>query len=68
MNIKTLWNERFGMLMASGSPGSALAYYAGSRVSATAVVRRKNAAAGPESDSPDPQPVMDSSSRGFRTS
>ena len=45
MNIKTLWNERFGMLMASGSPGSALAYHAGSRVSATAVVRRKNAAA-----------------------
>jgi|GEM_PF-3364030 hypothetical protein len=33
MKRKTLWNERFGMLMASGSPGSALAYELGSSVS-----------------------------------
>ena len=29
MKTKTIWNERFGMLMASGSPGSALAYELG---------------------------------------
>jgi hypothetical protein len=29
MNATTLWSERFGMLLASGSPGSALAYQLG---------------------------------------
>ena len=40
MKIKTIWNERFGMLMASGSPGSALAYQLGSSVSAPDMMRR----------------------------
>lgn len=40
MNAKTIWNERFGMLMASGSPGSALAYQAGSTPSGAAMMRR----------------------------
>lgn len=29
MNPRTLWDERMGMLMACGSPGSALAYHLG---------------------------------------
>jgi len=29
MNPRTLWDERLGMLMACGSPGSALAYHLG---------------------------------------
>ncbi len=33
MKTKTIWNERFGMLMASGSPGSALAYQLGNSLS-----------------------------------
>ena len=33
MKTKTIWNERFGMLMASGSPGSALAYQLGNGLS-----------------------------------
>ena len=40
MKAKTIWNERFGMLMASGSPGSALAYQAGHAVSGTDMMRR----------------------------
>jgi hypothetical protein len=40
MKIKTIWNERFGMLMASGSPGSALAYQLGNSLSGADMMRR----------------------------
>jgi hypothetical protein len=66
MNIKTLWNERFGMLMASGSPGSALAYQLGSTVSEADVVRRKSDAAGPETDGQNAQSTTASSGHGLR--
>lgn len=40
MTGRSLFNERFGMLMACSSPGSALAYHLGMDVAQTAVVRR----------------------------
>jgi hypothetical protein len=40
MKTKTIWNERFGMLMASGSPGSALAYQLGNSHSGPDMMRR----------------------------
>lgn len=46
MSVKTIWNERFGMLMASGSPGSALAYQAGSAASEPVLPRRNMATGG----------------------
>jgi hypothetical protein len=46
MNVKTIWNERFGMLMASGSPGSALAYQLGNSLSGSHMMRRNRATAG----------------------
>ena len=49
MSTKTIWNERFGMLMASGSPGSALAYHVG-KTASEAVLPRRNmtTSGGPE--------------------
>jgi len=52
MKIKTIWNERFGMLMASGSPGSALAYQLGSGAPEPYLMRRNMATMA----SPDPTP------------
>ena len=43
MSMKTIWNERFGMLMASGSPGSALAYQLGNSLSGPDMMRRNTA-------------------------
>ena len=40
MKTKTIWNERFGMLMASGSPGSALAYQLGNGLLRPDMMRR----------------------------
>jgi hypothetical protein len=40
MSMKTIWNERFGMLMASSSPGSALAYQVGSTTRGAIMPRR----------------------------
>jgi hypothetical protein len=40
MKTKTIWNERFGMLMASGSPGSALAYQLGNTQVGPDMMRR----------------------------
>jgi hypothetical protein len=40
MSTKTIWNQRFGMLMASGSPGSALAYQLGDALSGPSMMRR----------------------------
>ena len=43
MNAKTLWDERLGMLMACGSPGSALAYHLGQTAFGSMMVRRNTA-------------------------
>jgi hypothetical protein len=53
MKIKTIWNERFGMLMASGSPGSALAYQLGNSLSSANMMRR-NAATVKSPEAADP--------------
>jgi Protein of unknown function (DUF3563) len=45
MNQKTLWDERMGMLMACGSPGSALAYHLGQTTFEPMMVRRSTAPA-----------------------
>ncbi len=45
MKVKTIWNERFGMLMASGSPGSALAYQLGNSLSESGMMRRNTTTA-----------------------
>jgi hypothetical protein len=43
MNRKTLWDERLGMLMACGSPGSALAYHLGQTTFEPKMVQRGTA-------------------------
>jgi len=43
MNRKTLWDQRLGMLMACGSPGSALAYHLGQTTLEPEMVRRNKA-------------------------
>ena len=40
MNTRSLWDERMGMLMASGSPGSALAYHLGQTTFEPMMVQR----------------------------
>jgi hypothetical protein len=40
MSARSLFNERFGMLMACASPGSALAYHLGTDTSKPEIVRR----------------------------
>lgn len=40
MKLRTLWDEPLGMLMASGSPGSALAYQLGRAEFESGMVRR----------------------------
>ena len=40
MNPRTLWDERMGMLMACGSPGSALAYHLGQTTFQPMMVQR----------------------------
>ncbi len=45
MNRKTLWDERLGMLMASGSPGSALAYHLGQTTFQSLMLRRNTTTA-----------------------
>ena len=40
MKLRTLWDEPLGMLMASGSPGSALAYQLGQTQFEAGMVRR----------------------------
>lgn len=49
---KTIWNERFGMLMASGSPGSALAYELGSSVSEPILTQSKIGSGTPREPTP----------------
>ena len=46
MKMKTLWDERLGMLMACGSPGSALAYHLGQTAFETDMLRRSRATDG----------------------
>ncbi len=41
MTTKSLFNERFGMLMACASPGSAWAYHLGTNASKASLVRRR---------------------------
>lgn len=48
MKLRTLWDEPLGMLMASGSPGSALAYQLGQTEFELGMVRRNTAS--PESN------------------
>lgn len=43
MKLRTLWDEPLGMLMASGSPGSALAYQLGQAELESQMVRRNTA-------------------------
>lgn len=43
MNQRTLWDERLGMLMACGSPGSALAYHLGQTTFGSTMVQRSTA-------------------------
>lgn len=43
MKLRTLWDEPLGMLMASGSPGSALAYQLGQAEFESEMVRRNTA-------------------------
>src|SRR5689334_21861514 len=43
MSARSLFNERFGMLMACASPGSALAYHLGTDTTKPALVRRGKA-------------------------
>jgi uncharacterized protein DUF3563 len=50
MNSKTLWDEHLGMLMACGSPGSALAYHLGQTTFQPMMVRRNTATADAEAD------------------
>ena len=40
MKLRTLWDEPLGMLMASGSPGSALAYQLGQAEFESSMLRR----------------------------
>ena len=42
MSARNLFNERFGMLMACASPGSALAYHLGKTVSEPGLVQRSS--------------------------
>ena len=55
MRSKTLWNEPLGMLLASGSPGSALAYHLGVIHSESGMLRSNTATSkavpGPVTDS-----------------
>jgi hypothetical protein len=56
--MKTLWNERFGMLLASGSPGSALAYQLGVDCVESGMLRRgiaTDSADSASSQRPEPQ-------------
>jgi hypothetical protein len=53
--MKTLWNERFGMLLASGSPGSALAYQLGVASAESGMLRRGIATDG-EAPTPSQRP------------
>jgi hypothetical protein len=59
MNQRTLWDERMGMLMACGSPGSALAYHLGQTTFEPMMVQRGKV---PESDpgQTDRSPASDS--------
>jgi hypothetical protein len=44
MSTRSLFNERFGMLMACASPGSAWAYHLGAAASKAGLVRRTSPA------------------------
>ena len=48
MKLRTLWDEPLGMLMASGSPGSALAYQLGQAEFEPGIVRRNTASSDSE--------------------
>ena len=50
MSTRTLFTERFGMLMACASPGSAWAYHLGTSVSKPDVVQRSRPIATDETD------------------
>src|SRR5882672_3055180 len=54
MNPRTLWDERMGMLMACGSPGSALAYHLGQTTFGSMMVQRSKT---PESSLAQPEPM-----------
>ena len=55
MNARSLFNERFGMLMACASPGSALAYHLGAATSKNNLVHRISTVA-PTGEKAPPQP------------
>ena len=44
MSARSLFNERFGMLMACASPGSALAYHLGTHATKPVLVQRSRSA------------------------
>jgi hypothetical protein len=49
MSTRSLFNERFGMLMACASPGSAMAYHLGTATSKPGLVQRGTAQVADES-------------------
>lgn len=55
MSARSLFNERFGMLMACASPGSALAYHLGTAISKHNLVQRTSTVA-PAGEQAAPQP------------
>jgi len=59
MKRKTLWDERLGMLMACGSPGSALAYHLGQTTFEPKMVQR---GIGPDSGPAQPDHLRASTS------
>jgi hypothetical protein len=61
MNRRTLWDERLGMLMACGSPGSALAYHLGQTTFEPRMVQRSTA---PESSLAQPDRLPASGTTG----
>lgn len=52
MKFRTIWTEPMGMLLASGSPGSALAYQLGAVELGAYLPRRNMATAGCSEDRP----------------
>ena len=68
MKINTIWNERFGMLMASGSPGSALAYQLGNSLSRAYMMRRNTATVkSPEAADPAQAPARETQAPAGKT-
>ena len=59
MRFKTLWSEPLGMLLASGSPGSALAYQLGVANAEALMLRRSIATSGdPQASTESTEPAV----------